>query len=245
MRRRWRGASERIGKRRRVARQCAIDHGAFAREACVVDSGAAAGPPLAAPAEQCRGKRGGGGGVADSHFAQADEIGSRCHRLKPDVDRRKELLFAHRRRCGEISRRLVERQRQHAQLRICDPGQLIDGRAACREIRNHLHGDRSGIRGNALGRDAVVSGEHQDIYALETRRTSALPARKPCDRLLEAAQTAGRLGERFIARRNRHGSRCIARRNVAACGGQLGQRRKSHDPKLAVGQRGTAIADIV
>ena len=71
---------------------------ALARQAVVVDAGAAAGPARAAAAEQRRGDRRRGGGVADAHLAEADEIGLRRHGVVAGRDRGEELLLGHRRR---------------------------------------------------------------------------------------------------------------------------------------------------
>ena len=76
----------------------AVDHGALAREAVVVDAGAAAGPARAAAAEQGRRERGGRGGVADAHLAEADQIAVRRHRVIAGRHRGEEFGFGHRRR---------------------------------------------------------------------------------------------------------------------------------------------------
>ena len=62
-----------------VTGEACVDNLALSRQAGVVESGAAPGPALAAAAEQRSGKSRGGGGVADAHLAEADEIGA-CRR---------------------------------------------------------------------------------------------------------------------------------------------------------------------
>ena len=57
-----------------MAVERAVDDVALSRQAVVVDAGAAAGPACAAAAEQGGCDRGRRRGVADAHFAEADEI---------------------------------------------------------------------------------------------------------------------------------------------------------------------------
>src|SRR5271165_7077791 len=66
--------AQRIATHAGVARERGIDHGALANKAGIVDAGAAPGPARTVAAEQRRGEAGGGGGVADPHLAQCDEI---------------------------------------------------------------------------------------------------------------------------------------------------------------------------
>ena len=68
------GDAERIVEEAGVTVERAVDDVALARKPVVVDAGAAAGPARAAAAEQSGGNRGGRRGVADAHFAQADQI---------------------------------------------------------------------------------------------------------------------------------------------------------------------------
>ena len=116
----------------------------------IVDAGAAAGPARAAAAEQRRRDRRGRRGVADAHFAEADEVGFRRHRVVAGAHRGEKFRFVERRACGEIGRRLVERQRNDAQAGAGGAGELVDGGAAGGKIRHHLHRDLGRI-----GRDAL------------------------------------------------------------------------------------------
>ena len=89
---------ERIVEHGGVARERAVDGRALAREAFIVDAGAAAGPAPAAAAEQRRGDRRRRRGVADAHLAEAEEIGLRRHGIVAGRRRRRGILLGHRRR---------------------------------------------------------------------------------------------------------------------------------------------------
>ena len=60
-----------------MARKRAVDDVALSGKPQIVDAGAAAGPALTAAAEQGGRDRRSRGGVADAHFAEAEEIALR------------------------------------------------------------------------------------------------------------------------------------------------------------------------
>ncbi len=110
-----RGNGQRIVERRDMARQRGIDHGALARQAVFIDAGAAAGPARTAAAEQSRRDRGRRRGIADAHFAEADEIAIRRHGVITGRDRGEKFSLGQRRLLREVRGRLFERQRNDAQ----------------------------------------------------------------------------------------------------------------------------------
>ncbi len=101
-----RGDGERIVERSDMARERGIDHRALARQAVLVDAGAAAGPARAAATEQSRRNSGRRRGVADAHFAEADEIAVRRHGVVTGRDRGEKFPLGQRRLLGEIRGRL-------------------------------------------------------------------------------------------------------------------------------------------
>ena len=115
-------AAERRGDRQRIvehggmAGERAVDDRALAREAFIIDAGAAAGPARAAAAEQRRRDRRRRRGIADAHLAQADQIALRRDRVVAGGHRGEEFLLVQRGLFGEIGGRLVERERDDAQL---------------------------------------------------------------------------------------------------------------------------------
>ena len=70
---------------------------ALSGKAVVVYAGAAAGPARAAAAEGRRRQRRGRRGVADAHFAEADQIAVRRHGVMAGCDGCEEFGFGERR----------------------------------------------------------------------------------------------------------------------------------------------------
>lgn len=116
----------RIAVRARMSRKRAIDHRPLAREALLVEAGPAAGKALGAAAEQRGRQRRGARGVADAHFAETDEIGVGGHRRVAFRDGGEECVSVHRGRAREVGGRRIEHKRNHAQVRLRRPRQLID-----------------------------------------------------------------------------------------------------------------------
>src|SRR5690606_35544221 len=107
---------------------------------------------------------------------------------------------------SEVSRRRRQIERYDGKRRIVDMRELIDCRAAALEVRNHLRGNRSWVRRNALRANPVVAGEDQDVYAIQPRLRYTLPACKPASEFLEPAEGARRLRQ-FVLTRPRLGCR--------------------------------------
>ena len=182
-----------------MPRERGIDHGALARQAVFVDAGAAAGPARAAAAEQSRGDGRRRGGVADAHFAEANEIAVRRNRAVAGCHRGEEFLLGQCRLLGEVGGRRFERQRNDAQFGAGAPRQLVDRGAAGGEIRHHLRGDLGRIGRDAVLGHAVIAGKDQDFDAVEPRRRVALPMRQPGDEVFEPAEALRRLGQHRFA----------------------------------------------
>ena len=189
-----------------------------------VNAGAAAGPARAAAAEQRRRDRRRRRGVADAHFAEADQIAIRRHRLIAGLHRGKEFAFAHRRLSVKSAVGCIERERNDAQCGAGGARELIDGGAACGEIRHHLRGHLGRIGRDALSGDAVIAGEHEDLDALEPRRRVTLPVREPGDEILQPAEAPWRLGQRGLALRHGGARGRMPARQVEADGAQVGKR---------------------
>ena len=129
--------AQRIATHAGVARERGIDHGALANKAGIVDAGAAPGPARTVAAEQRRGEAGGGGGVADPHLAQCDEIAV-GDGLVPGGDGADERLLAHRGRGGDVGGRRVEIERDDPQRGARDAGELVDRCTPGDEVGDHL-----------------------------------------------------------------------------------------------------------
>ena len=177
----------------------------------VVHAGAAARDALGAGARDRRGDRARRGGVADPHLAGREEIGARVERLlrepRAGLERLQRLCARHRRAPREIGgagcdRAGVEPGRardrvRHAEVRD-DHARLgltredVHRGAATQEGFDHLHGHDLRVRAHALGDDAVVGGEGEDVGPLDARRPAGERGEARGD-LLEPPQASGRL----------------------------------------------------
>jgi len=165
-------------------------------------------------------------GIADAHFAQANKIAVGRHRLVTRRNRGEELALRKSRPLGEIGSGILERKRDDAQLRAAGARKLIDRGAAGGKVCHHLHRHLGRIGGNALFRDAVIAGEHQDIDAFETGRCMALPMRKPSDDIFQAAEAVRRFRERRLALNDGGARRGLPARQVKTDRTQVGKRGK-------------------
>jgi hypothetical protein len=214
---------QRIVEQAAVTVECRVDRGTLAREAPIVDAGAAAGPADAAAAEQRRRDGGRRRRVADAHFAEADEVGLGRDRVMAGRHRGQEFVLGHRRRRGEVRGRPFERERDDPQPGVRDAAELIDGGAAGGEIRHHLGGDGGWKGRHALRHHAVIAGEHNNLDAVEPRRISRLPLGEPDHDVLEPAEALRRLGERGIAAGRRGGGGGISVGQIEAGRPQVGK----------------------
>ena len=206
-----------------MARKRAVDDVALSGKPQIVDAGAAAGPALTAAAEQGGRDRRSRGGVADAHFAEAEEIALRLDGVIARGDGGAEFGLAERGRRREIGGGGFERKRNDAQRGAGRAGELVDGRAACGKIRHHLHGDLGRIGGDALGGDAVIAGEHQHLGALKPRRRVALPMGEEGYELLQPPEAFRRLGQRVLAHGDGIAGGGMAARQVETDGAQIGK----------------------
>ena len=110
----------------------------FRARPVIVEPGAAPGPALAAAAEERRGQRRRRRGVADSHFAEADEVGRRRHGIGARGDRFDKLGLGHGLGLGEVGGRRVEPQWNDAKRGADSLADLVDGGTAPLEIGDHL-----------------------------------------------------------------------------------------------------------
>ena len=203
-----------------------LDCRALPGEPVAVDAGAEAGKARAA-AEQCAGKRRGGGRVADAHLAEHDEIGVVRDLVVAGRNRLQERGLGHGRLLREVGGRLLQRQRHDAKLGVAHARKLIDGRAAGGEICHHLRRDLGRIGGDALRRHAVIAGKDQDLDAVEAWRIAALPQAEPTHRLLQTPQASGRLGQPRLAARHGFGHIFMALGKIETGGAQVGKGSKT------------------
>ncbi len=180
-----------------------FDRRHLAREARVVDARAAPDPVRRLAAvergvDRCR-----DGGVADAHLADSEEVGAARERLHAEGEGRGGGLLVHGGRFGDVVGRVVEGELEDLQADVEGRADLVDRRAAGREILQHGAGDFRRIGRHALRDHTVVAGEDRDERPLDDRRRLVLPDGEPLDDLLESAETAGGLGQLRVARTHR------------------------------------------
>jgi hypothetical protein len=224
---------QRVTERPFVSRECLIDRPLLAGEASIVDTGTATSPARAPSAKESRRNRGSSCRVANTHFADADEVGFGRHRIMASCDRGEKGTFVHRRFQREIRSRLVERQRNHTQRSMGDLRKLIDGRSTGCEVRDHLGCDLCWVGRHALRGDTVVSCEDQYVDAVKPGRAAALPAREPRNKILQSAETARRLCQLSLSRSDPLGRTRISCRQVKTGGTQFGEGRKAGHGNLS------------
>ncbi len=212
--------------------QRAIDDGALARKALLVDASAATGKARTAAAEQRRRERCGRSRVADAHLAEPDEIGVLRHGVVARADRIEERRLVHGRGLREVGGRTVERERHDAKLSARRACKLVDGGAATSEVRDHLRGDLGREGGDALRRHAMISGKDKDLDAREAWRALTLPEPEPFDELLQPAEAPRRLGQDGFAARHARGGLRIALGQVETGRMQLCERTKTRHLRI-------------
>ena len=122
----------------------------------------------------------------------------------------------------EIPGREIEGEIEDLEAEIEGGADLVDRRAAGREILQHLPCHRLGKRRDALRHDAMIAGEDADQRPVDGGPALALPGGEPFGDLLHAAEAAGRLGQFLVA-----GAHHVGRRHVGT------------------GHRGDELADVV
>ena len=113
-----------------MARQRRAHRLGLALQALVVDAGAAADPIRRLAAEQGAIDRRRDRGVADAHFAQAQQVDAAGDRLHAEGHRRRAAALVHRRLLGDVAGRLLEREFVDLQRDVEGLADLVDGRAA-------------------------------------------------------------------------------------------------------------------
>jgi hypothetical protein len=121
----------------------------------------------------------GNGGVADTHLADAQEIGAAGDRLHAIGHGRGTFGFLHGGGLGDVAGRGFERQLEDLEPQIEALADLVHGGTARLEIGHHLAGDGLRIGGDPLLHHAMIAGEHGDDRALDPGGMAPLPARQP------------------------------------------------------------------
>ena len=154
--------------------------------------------------------------VADSHLADAQEVGAafNCFHAVSDGCRAVGLFECYA--FGDVSGRVIERQLEHLETEIESLAQLIDRCPASLKIGDHLLRDSLRIGGNPLSDDTVIAGVNGNHRMFDARLVPALPKSKPLSDRLEPAKRARRLSQTCVAGLDRR------------CGGEVRPRHVDH-----------------
>ena len=190
--------------------QRAVDGIRLAGKAGIIDAGAATDPVSAGAAIKGGIDGGSDRGVADAHFANADEIRLAGDRLHAIGDGGGAHLVVQRRLQRDIAGGQFQRQFEDAQVDFVQRADLGNGGAAIGEIGNHLGGDFARKGGHTLIGHAVIAGKDGHHRIVEPGLGPALPTRQKLDQAFERAERTGRLGQLRVARTNRGNRGLIA-----------------------------------
>ena len=171
----------------------------LARQTRIVHAGAAPGPILGLPAIQRMGQRRRGGGVADPHLAGDQQVRVFVDRAPARRQGRQQIVLAHRRAFGEITRGAVQIERDHIHPCAKRLGQLVDRRAAGFEIGHHLHRHLGRKGRHAARRNAMIARKDHHLGCRDPRPSVAAPARIPGREVLQPAKRRGGLGQLAVA----------------------------------------------
>lgn len=166
----------------------------LAREEFPLRAGARANPFLRRAAIEGKIDRGGNRGVADTHFADAQQIRTTGNGFHAKRHGGRAVPLRKRRFAGDITGRIIEREVKHLQPEIIGDADLVDRGTARGEIRNHLLGDVGRIGRDALTGHTMVSGKDCHQRAGDGRGTAG-PGRQPEGDLFQTAKGARRLGK--------------------------------------------------
>ncbi|ENN89287.1 hypothetical protein RHSP_29741 [Rhizobium freirei PRF 81] len=188
-----------------IAMQCdrLLDGGNLALQHLALGAGSRSDPVLCLTAIKRVMDGGGDRGVADAHFADAEQIRAAGDRLHAEGHGRSAVTLAERRLFGDVGSRKIERQIEDLETEVVGDADLVDRSSAGSEILHHLLRDGQRERRNSLLGDAVIAGEDRNQRPGHGRRAAG-PGGKPEGDLFETAERAGRFGELRVALARRH-----------------------------------------
>ena len=225
-----------------MERQACFDHRAFARQARIVDTSAAADADRRRQAKIRAHQRGGAGGVGNAHLTDDEDLvagfGGHPRAFTPGCESACALVCGHRRPYGEIAGAARDFRGDqigmrgqvgvHAHIEHLDRGPSLAGedvhrRAAGEKIEAHLRGHRFGKGAHPTIGHAVVAGAYEHAGSFAARLRPVLNRGDLQRQRFEAAEGARGFGQLSLTR----GGRVTSDR--AGCGNG---RRGPHDQTL-------------
>ena len=177
-----------------VRRQSPLHDVDLARDALIVEAGAATADVHRLRGEQPGGERTRNGRVADPHLPQGDHacVKRRCM-FDAALDKRLRLRELERRSDRDVARRPADADVDDVDRGSRLAGEHRDGRPAAGEVGEHLAGHLLRVGAHALRRDAVVGRCDHDHRLQRPRIELAGDPGDPDRQLLEPAEAAPRL----------------------------------------------------
>src|SRR5215207_330445 len=158
----------------------------LALETGTIDTGAAANPVLGPAAVERAGHSGRNGGVANTHFANAQKVGA-GNGLHAKSNGGSAVGFIE---CG-IERYVAswrfQSEFEHLQPQAEGTAELIYSGATRLKVGYHLSGDLGGIGTDAVSHNAVIAGKHYYNGIVDAGRVPSLPGREPFGEFFQAA----------------------------------------------------------
>jgi hypothetical protein len=152
------------------------------------------------------------------------QVGAAGNRLHAEGHGGGAIALRQRRLLGDIACGIFERQIEHLEAEIIGHADLVDGRAAGREILDHLLRHRWRKRRDVLFDDTMVSGKDRHQRPVDGRRP-ARPGGKPEGDFLEPSQSAGRLCQLRIALARSHQRPRVRTGQIAQKGAEIVERQ--------------------
>ena len=185
---------QRVGKMRLVEFHRAGDRGHLAGQHITGGPRSGPHPVLRRSAIEAVEDRRGDGRVADPHFADAQKIRAARDGFHPEGHRRRACLLVHCRVLRDVGSRKFQREIEDLEPEIVRNADLVDRRAAGREILHHLRRHARRERRDSLFDDTVIAREHRHQRPRHGWRAAG-PCSQPFGDFLESPERPGRLGQ--------------------------------------------------
>jgi adenosylcobinamide-GDP ribazoletransferase len=186
---------KRISKMGLVQRDSCPDGSNLPGQTRIINTGPTANPILGLAAIKRMINRSGDCCVADPHFAKTQEIRTASRRFHAESNGGGGTLLIHRRAFRDIAGWMIQREIKHLEADIEGGADLVDGRAARREILHHLPRDILREWRDTLGDHTVVGCKDGNQRPHDGRFCLALPSRDESGDLFKASQRPCRFGQ--------------------------------------------------
>lgn len=201
-----------IFKMRAVQSERLVDGFRLALKPRRINAGARTDPVISPALIKGGANRSRDGGIAYSHFTDAQKIGAAGNRFHAEGHGLYALGLLQGGMFGDVARRHFEGQFKYLQAEAKSLAELVDGGSAGAKVGDHLRRHFLGISGDTMADDAVVSGEDDNDGPVDGGGMAPLPGGDKFSEFFETAERAQRLRERFVAPARSFGRRRVGPR---------------------------------